>query len=717
MGSSTEHSAYGPVRNPLDRSTACPAARPADPPPPVAAGIVRHRARLRDRRIGAAARGFCGIVGVKPTYGRVSRYGLVAFASSLDHVGVFGRPRWTTRAGSASSRADRSTRSDVDRHAAPISRRSRTRRARDLVASGSAAAEYFPAIARSARSRAGATRRSTRCAALGATVREVSLPHTDLAIPVYYIVAPAEASSNLARFDGVRYGLRARPARGCAGMYQATRARGFGPEVTRRILLGTYVLSAGYYDAYYRKAQQVRALIARTSVSVFDSGVHLLLTPTTPTPAFQIGAKTDPVRDVSGRHLRRDREPRRRARRCRCPSGDVDGLPVGGQLIAPHFEEARMLAVAYALERALGARRTRDDACSSLARDGRRPRGARPAQARARRCSAACCTAFGAPPNTNVCPVCLALPGALPVLNDAGGRASRCAPRSRSAATCSRARLRPQELLLSRSAEGIPDLAVRPAARRAAGARRSGARRRHADRVRHHPPAHGGGRGKSIHDRFPGVDRRRPQSRGRAAHRDRERARHALARARPARTSARSSRSSSTRDVSDVQHGGGQPARGRERQRAPPRRDHARHEDRSEEHELLLRRRARARGRVRAAVRGARRRGGTVEQQTMLWDAQSRRGAAGALARKGATTIGTSRSPTCRRSCSRASGSMRSAHGAARAARRAARALRRATTRSATATSRCSPRNAALADYFEEVVAARTAIRRPRPTG
>jgi aspartyl-tRNA(Asn)/glutamyl-tRNA(Gln) amidotransferase subunit A len=189
--------------------------------------------------------------------------------------------------------------------------------------------------------------------ARGATVREVSLPHTALAIPVYYIVAPAEASSNLARFDGVRYGLRLE-GEGLRGMYEATRSGGFGPEVTRRILLGTYVLSAGYYDAYYRKAQDVRALIAADFQKVFASGVTALLTPTTPTPAFPFGAKADPyemyMNDIFTATANLAGVPAMSV-----PIGRVDGLPVGGQIIAQNFDEPAMFRVAYAIEDALGA--------------------------------------------------------------------------------------------------------------------------------------------------------------------------------------------------------------------------------------------------------------------------------------------------------------------------------------------------------------------------
>jgi aspartyl-tRNA(Asn)/glutamyl-tRNA(Gln) amidotransferase subunit A len=209
-------------------------------------------------------------------------------------------------------------------------------------------AEYFPDnLDRTVRDRCDEVLERLRQA--GAVVREVSLPHTSLAIPVYYIVAPAEASSNLARYDGVRYGARL-GGDGLRAMYEATRSHGFGPEVTRRILLGTYVLSAGYYDAYYRKAMAVRALIAEDFRRVFASGVDLLLTPTTPTPAFKLGAISDPyemyMSDIFTATANLAGIPAMSV-----PAGLVDGLPVGVQLLAPHFGEYRMLAAAYAIER------------------------------------------------------------------------------------------------------------------------------------------------------------------------------------------------------------------------------------------------------------------------------------------------------------------------------------------------------------------------------
>ncbi len=210
--------------------------------------------------------------------------------------------------------------------------------------------EYFPESLDS-RIRASCDAAFERFREMGAEVRDVSLPHTALAIPTYYVIAPAEASSNLARFDGVRYGLRVQ-GEGLRGMYEATRSHGFGPEVTRRILLGTYVLSAGYYDAYYRKAQQVRALITADFATVFASGVDVLFTPTTPTPAFRIGEIADPYQmylaDIFTVTANLAGVPAMSQ-----PIGTVDGLPVGGQLIAAHFQEETMFAAAFALERAL----------------------------------------------------------------------------------------------------------------------------------------------------------------------------------------------------------------------------------------------------------------------------------------------------------------------------------------------------------------------------
>jgi aspartyl-tRNA(Asn)/glutamyl-tRNA(Gln) amidotransferase subunit A len=351
MGSSTENSAFGPAKNPLalDR---VPGGSSGGSAAAVASGIVRIALGSETGGSVRQPAAFCGVVGVKPTYGRVSRYGLVAFASSLDHIGVFGTTVDDAALGLetiAGHDPRDSTSSRVSMSSLRLGKDSTDLRG---VVIGKPV-EYFPADLD--------PRIAERCEAaldelkqFGAEVREVSLSHTRLAIEVYYVIAPAEASSNLARFDGVRYGLRIE-GDGLRGMYEATRSNGFGPEVTRRIILGTYVLSAGYYDAYYKKAMQVRALISRDFANVFASGVHLLFTPTTPTTAFPIGSRSDPyemyLSDIFTCTANLAGVPA-----MSLPVGRVDGLPVGGQLIAPHFEEARMFDVAYALERALGDR-------------------------------------------------------------------------------------------------------------------------------------------------------------------------------------------------------------------------------------------------------------------------------------------------------------------------------------------------------------------------
>jgi len=348
MGSSTEHSTYGPTRNPVapDR---VPGGSSGGSAAAVAAGIVRIALGSETGGSVRQPAALCGVVGVKPTYGRVSRYGLVAFASSLDQVGVFGASVDDAALGlGVIAGHDPRDATSID---APVPdyRAAAGASLRGVVIGKPR--EYFPDDLEP-RMRDRCDRALEHLRALGAEIRDVSLPHTALAIPVYYIVAPAEASSNLARFDGVRYGLRL-DGEGLRGMYEATRSKGFGPEVTRRIMLGTYVLSAGYYDAYYRKAQQVRQLIARDFEQVWASGVHLLFTPTTPTPAFPIGATTDPyemyLNDIFTATANLAGVPAMSQ-----PIGRVDNLPVGGQLIAPHFEEASMFSAAYALERALG---------------------------------------------------------------------------------------------------------------------------------------------------------------------------------------------------------------------------------------------------------------------------------------------------------------------------------------------------------------------------
>jgi aspartyl-tRNA(Asn)/glutamyl-tRNA(Gln) amidotransferase subunit A len=349
MGSSTEYSAYGPTRNPLDPDRV-PGGSSGGSAAAVAAGAVRIALGSETGGSVRQPAAYCGVVGVKPTYGRVSRYGLVAFASSLDQVGIVGR----SVDDAAVALEVVAGRDPLDATSAdqpvPLYREAARARLDGLVVGRPK--EYFPEaldprIARSCARALDALR------ALGAEVRDVSLPHTELAIPAYYIIAPAEASSNLARFDGVRYGMRVEDA-ALREMYEATRSQGFGPEVTRRILLGTFVLSAGYYEAYYRKAQAVRTLVADDFQRVFASGVHVLFTPTTPTPAFPLASTADPyamyLNDVFTVTANLAGVPAMSV-----PIGRVDGLPVGGQLVAAHFDEATMFGAAYALEAALGA--------------------------------------------------------------------------------------------------------------------------------------------------------------------------------------------------------------------------------------------------------------------------------------------------------------------------------------------------------------------------
>ncbi len=349
MGSSTENSAFGPTLNPLDRSRV-PGGSSGGSAAAVAAGICRI---AYGSETGGSVRqpaAFCGIVGVKPTYGRVSRFGLVAFASSLDHIGVFGTSVDDAALGLqviAGHDAQDATSVDV-----PVDdyRAEAGKPLAGLVVG--VPTEYFPATL-DVRIRAKCDRAIAVMRELGAEIRAVTLPHTDLAIPVYYILAPAEASSNLARFDGVRYGPRA-AADDLRGMYEQTRSHGFGPEVTRRIILGTYVLSQGHYDAYYRKAMLVREKITQDFASVFASGVHVLFTPTTPTPAFAFGSKSDPLEmylsDIFTATANLAGVPAMSQ-----PIGLVDGMPVGGQLLAAHFREADMFRAAFALEQALGS--------------------------------------------------------------------------------------------------------------------------------------------------------------------------------------------------------------------------------------------------------------------------------------------------------------------------------------------------------------------------
>jgi aspartyl-tRNA(Asn)/glutamyl-tRNA(Gln) amidotransferase subunit A len=351
MGSSTEHSAFGRVKHPMDPSRV-PGGSSGGSAALVAAGVVP--AALGSETGGSVRQpaSFCGVVGVKPSYGRVSRFGLVAFGSSLDCISVFGRTvEDAARVLSAMSGHDPLDSTTLDRPpmavppALPDLKGLRIGLPR----------EYFPADLHPGVA-AGMERTKQAIRELGAELVEVSLPNSKFAVPTYYIVAPAEAAANLARYDGVRYGPRkVGPGGDIRDVYQATRGEGFGPEVQRRILVGTYVLSAGYYDAYYRKAQRTRARIADDFRRAFAGGVDLLLTPTTPTPAFRAGEKTeDPVSmylaDIFVCAISLAGLPA-----LSIPVGRTEGLPIGAQIIAPFCEDERMLAAAAAVERVVAA--------------------------------------------------------------------------------------------------------------------------------------------------------------------------------------------------------------------------------------------------------------------------------------------------------------------------------------------------------------------------
>ncbi len=348
MGGSTEHSAYGRVLHPLD-PTRVPGGSSGGSAALVAAGVVP--AALGSETGGSVRQpaAFCGIVGIKPTYGRVSRFGLVAFGSSLDCVSVFG----DTVEPAARVLAAISGEDSRDVTTAPLPPLVLGPPRADLRGlTFGLPTEYFPPDLHPG-VRAGVDRALALIRELGGRIREVSLPHTAYAVPTYYVLAPAEAAANLARYDGVRFGLRAAAETDVTAMYRATRGRGFGAEVQRRILVGTYVLSAGYYHAYYGKAQAARARIAGDFRRVFGAGVDVLVTPTTPTPAFKAGDKTaDPVAmylaDIFVSAVSLAGLPA-----MSLPVGRDGGLPIGIQLVAPAFDEARMLAVASVLERRL----------------------------------------------------------------------------------------------------------------------------------------------------------------------------------------------------------------------------------------------------------------------------------------------------------------------------------------------------------------------------
>lgn len=347
MGSSNENSAYGPVRNPAapDR---VPGGSSGGSAAAVAAGMAL--AALGTDTGGSIRQpaSYCGVVGLLPTYGRVSRYGLIAFASSLDRVGPVTR-----------SVRDTAILLGVIAGYDPLDATSSPEPVPDYAAEMEEPAaglrvgvpgEYF-ADGLDPEVRQAVERAIDGLRAAGCSILPVSLPHTKYAVPAYYLLATAEASSNLARFDGVRYGYRSPEAGALSAMYRRSRDEGFGPEVKRRILLGTYALSAGYYDAYYKKAQQARTLLARDFLKAFRE-VDAIVTPTAPTPAFKLGEK---VEDPLAMYLADIYTvPASLAGICglSVPCGKTaGGLPIGAQVLAGHFQESRALRVARAIEK------------------------------------------------------------------------------------------------------------------------------------------------------------------------------------------------------------------------------------------------------------------------------------------------------------------------------------------------------------------------------
>jgi aspartyl-tRNA(Asn)/glutamyl-tRNA(Gln) amidotransferase subunit A len=346
MGSSNENSAFRPVRNPRDK-TRVPGGSSGGSAAAVAADMAV--AALGSDTGGSIRQpaAFCGVVGVLPTYGRVSRYGLIAFASSLDHIG----PLTKTVKDAALVLRTIAGRDPMDATSAEVP-------VPDYVAElekpvgglkVGVAKEYFgeglePEIRKAVEDGIQVL------AKLGCEMVEVSLPHSEYAIPTYYIVATAEASSNLARFDGVRYGYRAKGVRTLSDMYRRSRDEGFGAEAKRRIMLGTYALSAGYYDAYYLKAQKVRTLLTRDFDEAFKK-VDAIVTPTTPTAAFKLGEKVDDPLAMYLADIYTVTADLAGIPGISIPCGRTrENLPIGMQILGRHFDEATILRLAHAFE-------------------------------------------------------------------------------------------------------------------------------------------------------------------------------------------------------------------------------------------------------------------------------------------------------------------------------------------------------------------------------
>jgi aspartyl-tRNA(Asn)/glutamyl-tRNA(Gln) amidotransferase subunit A len=350
MGSSNENSGFHPVRNPRDLSRV-PGGSSGGSAAAVAAGMAV--ATLGSDTGGSIRQpaSFCGVVGLMPTYGRVSRYGLIAFASSLDHIG----PLTRTVTDSAIVLGAIAGRDPMDSTSAEVpvpdyvSELEKPVRGLKL----GVAKEYF-GDGLDEEVRRAVEGAIDRLKSLGCEVVPVSLPHTPYAIPAYYLIATAEASSNLARYDGVRYSVRARGVKTLSEMYRRSRDEGFGAEVKRRIMLGTYALSAGYYDAYYLKAQKVRTLLTRDFDEAFQK-VDAILTPTCPTAAFRLGEKSNDPLSMYLADIYTVTADLAGIPGISVPCGHTrEKLPIGLQILGKHFDEATILRIAHAYEQAMG---------------------------------------------------------------------------------------------------------------------------------------------------------------------------------------------------------------------------------------------------------------------------------------------------------------------------------------------------------------------------
>ncbi|HLH05750.1 MAG TPA: Asp-tRNA(Asn)/Glu-tRNA(Gln) amidotransferase subunit GatA [Terriglobales bacterium] len=353
MGSSNENSGYFPVHNPRDLSRV-PGGSSGGSAAAVAANLCV--AALGSDTGGSIRQpaAFCGVVGLLPTYGRVSRYGLIAFASSLDHIGPITKTvkdaAILLRYIAGRDKCD-STSADVPvtDYEAEIGKPAKGLRL-------GVPKEYFGEGLDTEVSTAVETA-IQKLAQAGCEIVPISLPHTEYAVPTYYIIATAEASANLARFDGVRYGHRSSSAHTLSEMYRRSRDEGFGAEVKRRIMLGTYALSAGYYDAYYRKAQQVRTLLTRDFENAFQQ-VDAIVTPTTPTPAFKLGEKVDDPVSMYLADIYTVTADLVGVPGISVPCGiSKEGLPIGLQILGGHFDEATVLRIAHVYEHETGTGR------------------------------------------------------------------------------------------------------------------------------------------------------------------------------------------------------------------------------------------------------------------------------------------------------------------------------------------------------------------------